>query len=93
MSVEDWMIDGRLWGLGGHNKDIVVEDLMNHMDKKDSFHCSPVPTHKEAGTEADNHNQIENHFHKNHTSESRMWGVEDGRSRKGNRKNSDWDHK
>nr|GEV49460.1 hypothetical protein [Tanacetum cinerariifolium] len=60
----------------GHNKDIVVEDSMNHMDKKYSFHCSPVPTHNEAGTEADNHNQIENHFHMNHTSKSHMWGVE-----------------
>nr|GEX29266.1 RNA-directed DNA polymerase, eukaryota, reverse transcriptase zinc-binding domain protein [Tanacetum cinerariifolium] len=46
------------------------------MDKNYSFHCSPVPTHNEAGTEADNHNQIENHFHMNHTSKSRMWGVE-----------------
>nr|GEY05775.1 hypothetical protein [Tanacetum cinerariifolium] len=26
--------------------------------------------------EADNHNQMENHFHMNHTSKSRMWGVE-----------------
>nr|GEV28817.1 hypothetical protein [Tanacetum cinerariifolium] len=60
----------------GHNKDIVVEDSMNHMDKNYSFHCSPVPTHNEAGTEADNHNQIENHFHMNHTSNSRMWGIE-----------------
>nr|GEX40712.1 hypothetical protein [Tanacetum cinerariifolium] len=60
----------------GHNKDIVVEDSMNHMDKSYSFHCSPVPTHNEAGTETDNHNQIENHFHMNHTSKSRMWGVE-----------------
>nr|GEX04365.1 putative reverse transcriptase, RNA-dependent DNA polymerase [Tanacetum cinerariifolium] len=60
----------------GHNKDIVVEDSMNHMDKKYRFHCSPVLTHNEAGTKADNHNQIENHFHRNHTSKSRMWGVE-----------------
>nr|GEW95463.1 hypothetical protein [Tanacetum cinerariifolium] len=43
----------------GHNKDIVVEDSMNHMDKNYSFHCSPVLTHNEAGNEADNHNQIE----------------------------------
>nr|GEY34634.1 hypothetical protein [Tanacetum cinerariifolium] len=56
--------------------DIVVEHSMNHMDKKYSFHCSPVPTQNEAGTEADNHNQIENYFHMNHTSKSRMWGVE-----------------
>nr|GFA96582.1 hypothetical protein [Tanacetum cinerariifolium] len=62
----------------GHNKDIVVEDSMTHMDKKYSFHCSPVATHNEAGTEADNHNQIENYFHMNHTSKSRMWGVEGG---------------
>nr|GEY95319.1 hypothetical protein [Tanacetum cinerariifolium] len=73
----------------GHNKDIVVDDSMNHMDKKYSFHCSPVPTHNEAGTEAGNHNQIENHFHMNHTSKSRMWGVEGGKNREGNRKNSD----
>nr|GEW19738.1 copia protein [Tanacetum cinerariifolium] len=46
------------------------------MDKNYSFHCSPVPTHNEAGTEADNCNQIENRFHMNHTSKSRMWGVE-----------------
>nr|GEX60804.1 reverse transcriptase [Tanacetum cinerariifolium] len=42
------------------------------MDKKYSFHCSPVLTHNKAGTEADNHKQIENHFHRNHTSKSRM---------------------
>nr|GEX54539.1 hypothetical protein [Tanacetum cinerariifolium] len=35
-----------------------------------------VLTHNEAGTEADNYNQIENHFHMNHTSKSRMRGVE-----------------
>nr|GEV93537.1 hypothetical protein [Tanacetum cinerariifolium] len=46
------------------------------MDKNYSFHCTPVLTHNEAGTEADNHNQIENHFRMNHTSKSRMWGVE-----------------
>nr|GEV81442.1 putative reverse transcriptase domain-containing protein [Tanacetum cinerariifolium] len=34
----------------GHNKDIVVEDSMNHMDKNYSFHCSTVLTHNEAGT-------------------------------------------
>nr|GFB53718.1 hypothetical protein [Tanacetum cinerariifolium] len=68
----------------GHNKDIVVEHSMNHMDKKYSFHCSPVPTHNEAGTEADNHNQIKNDFHMNHTSKSRMWGVEGGKIREGN---------
>nr|GEX06486.1 reverse transcriptase domain-containing protein [Tanacetum cinerariifolium] len=67
----------------GHNKDIVVEDSMNHMDKKYSFHYSPVLTHNEAGTEADNHNQIENHFHMNHTSKSRMWGVEGGKNQEG----------
>nr|GEZ14357.1 UBN2 domain-containing protein [Tanacetum cinerariifolium] len=60
----------------GHNNDIVVEDSMNHMDKNYSFHCSLVPTNNEARTEADNHNQIENYFHMNHTSKSRMWGVE-----------------
>nr|GFC75996.1 hypothetical protein [Tanacetum cinerariifolium] len=73
----------------GHNKDIIVEDSMNHMDKNYSFYCSPVPTHNEAGTEADNHNQIENHVHMNHTSKSRMWGVEGGKNQEGNRKNSD----
>nr|GEV92217.1 phospholipase-like, aminotransferase-like mobile domain protein [Tanacetum cinerariifolium] len=31
----------------------------------------------------DNHNQIEDRFHINHPSKSRMWGVEDGRSREG----------
>nr|GEX18977.1 salicylic acid-binding protein 2-like [Tanacetum cinerariifolium] len=30
-----------------------------------------------AGTEVDNHNQIENRFHRNHPSKSRMWDVED----------------
>nr|GFA75905.1 hypothetical protein [Tanacetum cinerariifolium] len=73
----------------GHNKDIVVEDSMNHMDKNYSFHCSPVPTHNEAGNEADNHNQIENHVHMNHMSKSRMWGVEGGKNWEGNRKNLD----
>nr|GEV96510.1 hypothetical protein [Tanacetum cinerariifolium] len=34
-----------------------------------------------AGTEADNHNQIEKHFHMNHTSKSHMWGVEGGKNR------------
>nr|GEY98844.1 hypothetical protein [Tanacetum cinerariifolium] len=73
----------------GHNKDIVVEDSMNHMDKKYSFHCSPVLTHNEAGTEADNRNQIKNHFHMNHMSKSRVWGVEGCKNREGNQKNLD----
>nr|GEV56591.1 hypothetical protein [Tanacetum cinerariifolium] len=51
------------------------------MDKNYSFYCSPVPTHNEARTKADNHNQIENDFHMNHTSKSRMWGVEGGKNR------------
>nr|GFC87900.1 hypothetical protein [Tanacetum cinerariifolium] len=40
-------------------------------------------------TEADNHNQNENHFHMNHTSKSHMRGVEGDKSREDNRKNSD----
>nr|GEZ82209.1 hypothetical protein [Tanacetum cinerariifolium] len=67
----------------GHNKDTIVEDSINHMDKNYSFHCSPVLTHNEVGTEDDNHYQIENHFHMNHTSKSRMWGVEGGKNREG----------
>nr|GEW23477.1 putative reverse transcriptase domain-containing protein [Tanacetum cinerariifolium] len=35
------------------------------------------------GIEADNHNQNENRFPMCHPSKSRMWGVEDGRSREG----------
>nr|GFC50589.1 hypothetical protein [Tanacetum cinerariifolium] len=73
----------------GHNKDIVVEDSMNHMDKSYSFHCNTVLTHNEARTQADNHNQIVNHFHMNHKSKSRMWDVEGGKNREGNRKNTD----
>nr|GEV77885.1 hypothetical protein [Tanacetum cinerariifolium] len=70
----------------------IVSRCSSPMLRESTGSIGVIATHG-GRTEADNHNQNVNCFHMYHPSKSRMWGVEDGRSREGNRKNSDDDHK
>nr|GEX65693.1 reverse transcriptase domain-containing protein [Tanacetum cinerariifolium] len=74
-----------------------VAELKDMKNQSSAPASSPTPALVKAvelncvtygGTEADNHNQNENRFHMNHPSKSRMWGVEGGKNREGNQKNS-----
>nr|GFD36119.1 hypothetical protein [Tanacetum cinerariifolium] len=56
-----------------HNKDIVVENSVNLVGNNhhQSFDCSLVPAHRQAGTVVDNHNHSGNRSHITRKSMSR----------------------
>ncbi|GJZ79210.1 putative ribonuclease H-like domain-containing protein [Tanacetum coccineum] len=60
-----------------HNKDIVVDNSVNFVDNNyhQSFDCSTVLAHRQAGTVVENHNHSENRSHITRTSMSRHGAV------------------
>nr|GEY66707.1 hypothetical protein [Tanacetum cinerariifolium] len=75
----DNICEGKIMAIlkGFHNKDIVVENLVNFVDNNyhQSFDCSTIPAHRQAITVVDNYNHSENRSRITRTSMSRHGAV------------------